>query len=82
MSRFVARDSWRRDRSEILYAFKTLPEGDEPDWFGVAYRQPIDPTASLEERMRQYNERVLPLFTAAEKKGEFRRAIGEATTHG
>ena len=75
LSRFVARDKWRTDSREWLYAFREAP-GEEPDWFGVAYRIPVNPTASFEEQMRQYNERVLPRFADADRKGEWRRIGG------
>lgn len=46
---------------------------DEPDWFGVSYQLPIDPRASIDEQLRQWNALVQPAIDAELAAGNIRR---------
>jgi len=50
-------------------------KGEEPDWFGLAVRIPINPHASLEDRLKQWRESVQPRIDAATAQGKFIRRI-------
>jgi len=75
LSRFVERDRWRQQASETVYHLHQDP-GQEPDWFGVSYRIPVDPNAPLEVQMQQFREHILPRFNEADRKGEWLRMGG------
>ncbi len=61
--RFVSRDEWRANRLQILLAGGKHDE-EEPDWFGLHYRVPVDSTLSFKERMKQWDENVEPFIKA------------------
>ena len=62
--RYVQRDRWRENRLADLRAGGKR-EDDEPDWFGISYRLPIDPDLPMRERQKQWNERIQPAIDAA-----------------
>jgi predicted cobalt transporter CbtA len=50
---------------------------EEPDWFGVSYRLPIDPEASLAERQAQWLAYVEPQIEKLKREGAFARNVNK-----